>query len=102
MATTVNDNELPELSHNQLTSSPDIDETCSLDGSCLHRSISQTHLLEGLESNTGKAQALDDDALFSQYLRSPSPSHSLTREDSYNLDNHISITSQTILIDQIC
>ena len=99
--TTFDDDVLPELSLYHSTSSPDTDETYSLDGVGPYGNISPTRLLEELESNTGKAQNLDDDALFSQYLRSRSPSYFSAKGIGGN-DNDGGIYLQTVTPGTIC
>ncbi|KAK3168429.1 hypothetical protein OEA41_004877 [Lepraria neglecta] len=95
MDMTFDDDRLPELSPDQSTSSPDSNETCSLDGICPYDNISPTDLMEELGSKTGDAPTPDDEALFSQYLRSPSP-YSHAEDDGGTINTHISLPPPTI------
>ena len=102
MDTTVDSDVVPELSHDQSTVSSDTDETHSLEGIYSNRSLSETSPSRWLEYDTGKAQTLNDDALFSQYLRSPFPSHTHVEEDGSDRDKQISIPPQTTNPREIC
>lgn len=100
MDTNIDDDVLPELSFDQSTPSANTDETCSLDGVSPQGNISYPHTLEELEANM--AQTLNDYALCSQFLRSPSPPNSHKEGDSGAIDNQISLTQQTINPRDIC
>ena len=61
-----------------------------------------TSLLPAFELNPDKVQVLTDDTLFSEFLRSPSPSLSQTSTGYGNDDLQTSIPPQTIVPADIC
>ena len=80
---TISDDPLPELTYSDSMSPPDIDEFRSIDDFHYDEDASQTQLFDGLkplgdvstiEFDKYKAQSPNDEAFFSQYLRSPTRS----------------------------
>ena len=99
---TADDDILPELSHDMSSLSPDIDETHSLDSFSPQENILPTSLISEPELDPDKVQMLADDALFSEFLRSPSLSLCQTGEDHGKDDLRTSIPPQTIFLANIC
>ena len=93
---------LPELSHNMSSLSPDTDEIHSLDSFSQQENILPTSLIGEPELDPDKAQMLADDALFSEFLRSPSPSLGYIGDGHGKDDLRTSISPQTIVPANIC
>ena len=74
MDLTANNDILPELSCDISLLSPNIDETHLLDSFSQQENILPTSLIGEPEFDPDKVRMLADDALFSEFLRSPSPS----------------------------
>ena len=102
MDLTTDNDILPELTHEVSSLSPKSDETHSLDGFSQHENTLLTSLLPGPELDQDKVQMLADNALFSEFLRSPSPSLSQTGADYSKDDLQTSIPPQTIVPADIC
>ncbi|MCJ1456819.1 hypothetical protein MMC28_007184 [Mycoblastus sanguinarius] len=102
MDLTADDDMLPELTHEISSLSPGSEETHSLDGFSQDENPLPTSLLPGSELDQDKVQVLADDALFSEFLRSPSPSLSQTGADYGKDDLQTSMTPQTIVPANVC
>ena len=102
MDLTTDDDMLPELIHEISSLSPESDEKHSLDGFSQHENTLLTSLLPGPEFDQDKVQMLADNALFSEFLRSPSPSLSQTGADYGKDDLRTSISPQTIALADVC
>ena len=102
MDLTADNDMLPELTHEISSLSPDSEETHSLDGFSQHENTLPTSLLPGPELDPDKVQVLADDALFSEFLRSPSPSLSQTGVDYGKDDLRTSMPPQTIVPADVC
>jgi len=96
------DDLLPELSLNLSTSPSDSDEPSSLAGIQPNGNLSTTSLMEGLGSKGVNGEVSDDDALFAQYLRSPSPAYTCAEDDRGQISNQNSIPSPNIAPRDIC
>ena len=88
--------------HNISSLSPDTDETYSLDSFSPQEKILPTSLMGEHELDPGKTQMLADDALFSEFLRSPSPSLCHIGVDHNRDELRTSISPQTIVPANIC
>jgi len=102
MDLTTDDDMLPELTH-EISLSPDSEDNYSLDGFfSQHENSLPTCLLPGPNLDQDKVQMLDDDALFSAFLCSPSPSLSHTDVEYGKDDLQTSIPPQTIVPADVC
>ena len=97
MASVGNPQDLPELTHSGATSPPDIDELCFMDNMSPSEGSQERELHDhplresrnwpGIASNEYKPPLQDEDALFSLYLRSRSPSCSLAKSVYHDNDD---------------
>lgn len=101
MDLTTDNDLLPDLTH-EISLSPDSEDTHSLDGFSQHENTLPTCLLPGPNLDQDKVQMLDDDALFSAFLRSPSPSLSHTDVEYGQDDLQTSVPPQTIVPADVC
>ena len=93
---------LPELSHDISLLSPDTDKTHSLDSFSQQENILTTNLIGEPELDQDKVQMLADDALFSEFLRSPSLSICHIGADHGTDDLRTSIPPQTLVPTDVC
>ena len=101
MDLTTDNDMLPELTY-EISLSPNSEDTYSLDGSSQFENTLPICLLPGPNLDQDKVQMLDDDALFSVFLRSLSLSLSYT-DLEYSKDGpETSIPPQTIVPADIC
>ncbi len=103
--------DLPELTYSESMSPPDTDKLHSMDDLCLSQNVLQKELHSELEwfpdlpetnPNEHEFQMPGEDALFSQYLRSRSPSHFSAQGIGGNDDGDGGIHSQTVTSGDIC
>ena len=99
---TADDDMLPELTHDISSLSPDSDETRSLDSFGQQENILPTSLTDELKLDKDKVPMLADEALFSDFLRSPSPSLCDIAADHGKDDLRTSIPPLTIIPADIC
>jgi hypothetical protein len=106
-ATEYDPQDLPELTSSEQMSPPDTDELHSMDGLYLRENVPQKELhrelewLEDLpETNSDKHESplFGEDALFSQYLRSRSPSCLSAQGMGGNNDSDGGMYSQTVTL----
>ena len=104
------DDTLPELTYSESTPPPELDEFHSIDDFCPEDITQLTELFgepERVEHasvfpfDNGKAQSTDDEALFSQYLWSPSPPCSNAGDTGGDADN-TRTSPQTVSPRDIC
>ena len=101
MELTTDDDLLPELTH-EISLSPDSEDTHSLDGFSQYENTSSIGPLPRPKVDQDKVQILDDDALLSEFLRSPSPSLSHTGMEYDKDDLQTIIPPQTIVPADVC
>ena len=99
---TADDDMLPELSHGISSLSPKTDETHSLDSFSQQENVLPTSLIGEPELDLDKVQMLADDALFSEFLRSPSPPLCHIGVDLGQDNLRTSIPSETIVPADVC
>ena len=99
---TADDEVLPELTHETSSLSPDGEEVHLPDGFSQYEYTPTTGLLPGPDLGPEKVQTLTDDALFSEFLRSPSPAVVPSGVDGGNDDFQISAPPQTINPADVC
>lgn len=102
MDLTADDDMLPDLSHDISLLSPDTEETHSLDNFSQRENILPTSLIGEPEHDSDKVQMLADHALFSEFLRSPSPSFCPIGADYNKDDLRTNIPPQTMVPANIC
>ena len=98
---TTDDDLLPELTH-EISSTPDSEDAHLLDGFNQYKSSSLIDPLHGPKHHQDKVRMLDDDALFSEFLRSPSPSLSHNSVGYVKDDPQTSMLPQTIVPADVC
>ncbi|KAK3167959.1 hypothetical protein OEA41_004405 [Lepraria neglecta] len=110
-ATTNDPQDLPELVYSESMSPPDTDELHSVDDLCLSQNVLQKELhselkwlgdLPGTNTDEHESALPGEDALFSQYLRSRSPSYFSVQGIGGNHDSDGGIYSQTGTPGDIC
>lgn len=99
---TADDDMLPKLSHDISSLSPDTNEIHSLHSFSQQENILPVNLIDEPELDQDKVQILADDALFSEFLRSPSPPLCHIGADNGKEDLQISISPQTIVPANVC
>ena len=108
VASDSNPQDLPEMTNSGATSSPEVDELCFMNDMSPSEGFQERELHDhlgmrdwpGTTSNDYKS-SLQDDALFSLYLRSRSPSRSSAKSVCHDNDDG-SIHSHTITSGDIC
>lgn len=109
--TAFDDDAMPELTYSDSTSSSEIDNFQSIDDFSTDESSSQTELpdLFELSNNTSiiqpsrnEAPLLNEETVFSQYLRSPSPECFNTQVISHNVEDHVNIPPQRVSPTKAC